>query len=46
VWLDQIQNPELSIEQAMMSYKRLAYSDNRIYQRLKSFEIGNELTDE
>lgn len=26
--LDQIQDPELSIEQAMMDYKRLGYSDN------------------
>ena len=34
--LDQMQDPELSIEQAMMDYKRLGYSDNRINQRLKS----------
>ena len=37
--LDQIQDPELSIEQAMMDYKRLGYSDNWINQRLKSIEI-------
>ena len=44
--LDQMQDPELSIEQAMMDYKRLGYSDNWINQRLKSIEIRNELTDE
>jgi len=37
--LDQMQDPELSIEQAMTDYKRLGYSDNWINQRLKSFEI-------
>lgn len=44
--LDQIQDPELSIEQAMMDYKRLGYSDNWINQRLKSIEIHKDLTDE
>jgi len=44
--LDQLQDPELSIEQAMMDYKRLGYSDNWINQRLKSIEIRKELTDE
>jgi prophage antirepressor-like protein len=44
--LDQLQDPELSIEQAMTDYKRLGYSDNRINQRLKSIEIKKELTDE
>jgi len=44
--LDQMQNPELSIEQAMLDYKRLGYSDNWINQRLKSIEIRKELTDE
>ena len=34
--LDQMQDPELSIQQAMMDYKRLGYSDNWINQRLKS----------
>jgi prophage antirepressor-like protein len=37
--LDQLQDPELSIEQAMLDYKRLGYSDNWINQRLKSIEI-------
>ncbi len=44
--LDQMQDPELSIEQAMVDYKRLGYSDNWINQRLKSIEIRKDLTDE
>ena len=44
--IDQIQDPERSIEQAMKDYKRLGYSDNWINQRLKSIEIRKELTDE
>jgi len=44
--LDQMQDPELSIEQAMMDYKRLGYSDNWINQRIKSIEIRKDLTDE
>lgn len=44
--LDQMQDPELSIEQAMTDYKRLGYSDNWINQRLKSIEIRKALTDE
>lgn len=44
--MDQLQDPELSIEQAMQDYKRLGYSDNWINQRLKSIEIRKELTDE
>lgn len=44
--LDQLQDPELSIEQAMLDYKRLGYSDNWINQWLKSIEIRKELTDE
>lgn len=44
--LDQLADPELSIEQAMRDYKRLGYSDNWINQRLKSIEIRKELTDE
>ena len=44
--LDQMQDPELSIEQAMVDYKRLGYSENWINQRLKSIEIRKELTDE
>lgn len=44
--LDQMQDPELSIEQAMLDYKRLGYSDNWINQRLKSIEVRKDLTDE
>ena len=44
--LDQMQDPELSINQALMDYKRVGYSDNWINQRLKSIEIRKELTDE
>ena len=44
--LDQVQDPELSIQQAMMDYKRLGYSDNWINQRLKSIEIRKDLTDQ
>lgn len=44
--LDQMQDPELSIQQAMTDYKRLGYSDNWINNRLKSMEVRKELTDE
>ena len=44
--IDQLQDPELSIQQAMMDYKRLGYSDNWINQRLKSIEIRKDLTDQ
>ncbi len=44
--LDQMQDPELGIEQALADYKRLGYSDNWINQRLKSIEICKDLTDE
>ncbi len=44
--LDQMQDPEISIQQAMMDYKRLGYSDNWINQRLKSIEIRKDLTDQ
>lgn len=44
--LDQMQDPELSIQQAMLDYKKLGYSDNWINQRLKSIEIRKDLTDQ
>lgn len=44
--IDQLQDPELSIQQAMMDYKRLGYSENWINQRLKSIEIRKDLTDQ
>ena len=44
--LEQMQDPEKSIDQAVMDYKRLGYSDAWINQRIKSIEIRKELTDE
>ncbi len=44
--IDQMQAPELSIDQAIADYKRLGYSDAWINQRIKSIEIRKELTDE
>ena len=44
--IDQLQDPELSIHQAIADYRRLGYSDNWINQRVKSIETRKELTDE
>lgn len=44
--LDEIQDPELTIDRAMLEYKQLGYSDAWINQRLKSIEIRKDLTDE
>ncbi len=44
--IEQLQDPELSIDQAMLDYKLLGYSDNWINQRLKSIEVRKDLTDE
>ena len=44
--LDQMQDPELSIEQAIADYKRLGYSDKWINSRLRGIEVRKELTDE
>lgn len=44
--LDQMADPELSINQALADYKHLGYSDNWINQRLKSIEIRKDLTDQ
>lgn len=44
--LDQYEDPELSIQQALLDYKQLGYSDSWINQRLKSIEIRKDLTDE
>ena len=44
--IGQMQDPELSIQQALIDYKRLGYSDNWINQRLKSIEIRKDLTDQ
>ena len=44
--LDQMQDPELSIDQAIVDYKRLGYSDKWINSRIKGIEVRKELTDE
>lgn len=44
--LDELQDPELSIDRALERYLQLGYSENWINQRLKSIEIRKELTDE
>ena len=44
--LDQMQDPELSINQAISDYARLGYSDKWINQRIRSIEVRKELTDE
>ena len=44
--IDQMQDPEKSIDQAIIDYKRLGYSDAWINQRIKSIEVRKELTDE
>ena len=46
VRLDEMQDPELSIDRALEQYLKLGYSENWINQRLKSIEIRKELTDE
>ena len=44
--IDQLQDPELSIDQAIADYRRLGYSEAWINQRMKSIEVRKELTDE
>ena len=44
--LDQIMDPELSIDQAIHDYQRLGYSESWINQRIKSIEVRKQLTDE
>ena len=44
--IDQLQDPELSINQAIADYRRLGYSEAWINQRIKSIEVRKELTDE
>lgn len=44
--LDEMQDPELTINRAMQEYRNLGYSENWINQRLKSIEIRKDLTDE
>jgi len=44
--LDEMQDPELSIDRALEQYIQLGYNENWINQRLKSIEVRKELTDE
>ncbi|MBQ8704640.1 MAG: Bro-N domain-containing protein [Bacteroidales bacterium] len=44
--IDQLQDPELSINQAIADYRRLGYSEAWINQRIKSIEVRKALTDE
>lgn len=44
--LDEMQDPELTIERAMKEYMQLGYSEKWINQRLKSIEVRKDLTDE
>ncbi|MBO7055139.1 MAG: Bro-N domain-containing protein [Bacteroidales bacterium] len=44
--LDEMQDPELTINRAMQEYRALGYSENWINQRLKSIEVRKDLTDE
>lgn len=44
--LDELQDPEITIDRALVQYLKLGYSENWINQRLKSIEIRKELTDE
>ena len=44
--LDEMQDPEITIDRALQQYLKLGYSENWINQRLKSIEIRKELTDE
>ena len=44
--LEQLQDPELSIEQAIRDYRRLGYSESWINQRIKTIEVRKGLTDE
>ncbi len=44
--IDQIQDPELSIQQAVSDYRRLGYSEEWINQRIKGIEVRKLLTDE
>lgn len=44
--IDQMQDPELSIQQAITDYTRLGYSEKWINQRIRSIEVRKELTDE
>ena len=44
--IEQLQDPELSIEQAIQDYRRLGYSEEWINQRIRGIEVRKMLTDE
>lgn len=44
--LEEIQDPELSIDRALVQYLKMGYSESWINQRLKSIEVRKESTDE
>jgi hypothetical protein len=44
--LEQLQDPEQSIDQAIRDYRRLGYSEAWINQRIKTIEVRKALTDE
>ena len=44
--IDQMQDPELSFEQAVADYRRLGYTEAWINQRMRSIEVRKHLTDE
>ena len=44
--IEEMQDPELTIDRALEQYLKLGYSESWINQRLKSIEIRKDLTDE
>ena len=44
--LEELADPELAIDRALLTYRRKGYSEKWITQRLKSIEFRKELTDE
>jgi len=44
--MDEVADPELSIDRAIQNYRLLGYSENWINQRIKSIEVRKALTDE
>ena len=44
--IDETIDPEISIDRAILNYRRLGYSENWINQRIKSIEVRKALTDE
>ncbi len=44
--LEELDDPELAISRALLTYRRKGYSESWINQRLKSIEVRKDLTDE